>query len=88
MGDMSHQRTNRKKGGGNYLFNDALNTFYLRLYGIGHMVNDHIYYKRGNPLSLPLAYSFRLAERDLLNAPSHRQDRTYHHLCYTGWNEK
>ena len=26
---------------GNVLFNDALNTFYLRLYGVGHMVNDH-----------------------------------------------
>ena len=23
------------------LFNDALNTFYLRLYGVRHMVNDH-----------------------------------------------
>ena len=23
------------------LFNDTLNTFYLRLYGVGHMVNDH-----------------------------------------------
>ena len=23
------------------LFNDAFNTFYLRLYGVGHMVNDH-----------------------------------------------
>ena len=23
------------------LFNDALNTFYLRLYDVGHMVNDH-----------------------------------------------
>ena len=26
---------------GNILFNDALNTFYLRLYGIRHMVKDH-----------------------------------------------
>ena len=26
---------------GNVLFNDAFNTFYLRLYGVGHMVNDH-----------------------------------------------
>ena len=26
---------------GNVLFNDALNTFYVRLYGIGHMVVDH-----------------------------------------------
>ena len=32
------------------LFNDALNTFYLRLYGVGHMVNDHSYSERGNPL--------------------------------------
>ena len=23
------------------LFNDALNTFYLRLYGVGHMAKDH-----------------------------------------------
>ena len=26
---------------GNVLFNDTLNTFYLRLYGVGHMVKDH-----------------------------------------------
>ena len=25
----------------NVLINDTLNTFYLRLYGIGHMVKDH-----------------------------------------------
>ena len=25
---------------GNVLFNDALNTFYLRLYGVGHMVKQ------------------------------------------------
>ena len=34
----------------NILFNDALNSFYLRLYGIGHMVNDHSDSERGNPL--------------------------------------
>ena len=28
-------------GGGDVLFNDALNTFYLRLYGVGHTVKDH-----------------------------------------------
>ena len=33
-----------------FLFNDALNTFYLRLYGVGHMVKDHSDSKRGNPL--------------------------------------
>ena len=31
---------------GNVLFNDALHTFYLRLYGVGHMVKDHSYNER------------------------------------------
>ena len=35
---------------GNVLFNDALNTFYLRLYGVGHMVKDHSDSERGNLL--------------------------------------
>ena len=35
---------------GNALFNDALNTFYIRLYGVGHMVKDHSDSERGNPL--------------------------------------
>ena len=35
---------------GNGLFNDALNTFYLRLYGVGHMVKDHLDSEIGNPL--------------------------------------
>ena len=30
-----------KKEEGNVLFNDALNTFYLRLYGVRHMVKDN-----------------------------------------------
>ena len=34
----------------NVLFNDALNRFYLRLYGVGHMVKDHSDSERGNPL--------------------------------------
>ena len=40
----------RKGRKGNVLFNDALNTFYLRLYGIRHMVKDHSDSKKGNPL--------------------------------------
>ena len=34
----------------NVLFNDALNTFYLRLYGVRHMVTDHSDSEKGNPL--------------------------------------
>ena len=33
------------------LFNNALNTFYLWLYGIRHMVKDHSDSEKGNPLS-------------------------------------
>ena len=35
----------------NVLFNDALNTFYQRLYGVRHMVKDHSDSEKGNPLS-------------------------------------
>ena len=35
---------------GNVLFNDALNKFYLRLYGVRHMVKDHSDSEKGNPL--------------------------------------
>ena len=34
----------------NVLFNDALNTFYLRLYGVRHMIKDHSDSEKGNPL--------------------------------------
>ena len=30
-----------------------------------------------------IGYSYRLTARGLLYAPSHRQDSTYHGLCYT-----
>ena len=40
--------TNRKEG--NVLFNDALNTFHLRLYGVRHVVKDHSDSEKGNPL--------------------------------------
>ena len=35
---------------GNVLFNEPLNTFYSRLYGVRHMVKDHSDSERGNPL--------------------------------------
>ena len=56
----------------NVLFNDALITFYLRLYGVRHMVKDHSDSEKGNPLP---------PHRLLLSI--NRQDNTYHGLCYT-----
>ena len=34
-----------------------------------------------------IGYSYRLTARVLLYAPSHRQDNTYHGLCYTSRGE-
>ena len=31
-----------------------------------------------------MGYSFWLASSDLLNAPFHKYDSTYHDFCYTG----
>ena len=106
----------RKERERNVLFNDALNTFYLRLYGIRHMVKDHSDREKGEREMFYLTthsthfiygdiasdiwlrtilivrkvtrcrhigYSYRLTARVLLYAPSHRQDNTYHSLCYT-----
>ena len=66
---------------GNVLFNNALNTFYLRLYGVRHMVKDHSHSQKG--CRHYKGYSFQLATRVLLYAPSHRQYSTHHGLCYT-----
>ena len=54
--------------------------FYLRLYGVRHMVKDH---SDSETRCRHIGYSFRLTARVLLYAPSHRQDNTYQCLCYT-----
>ena len=41
---------NKREREKNVLFNVALNTFYLRLYGVRHMVKDHSDSEKGNPL--------------------------------------
>ena len=73
----------REKEGRTFLFNDALNTFYLRLHGVGHMVKEHSDNLRGNPMRHYMGHTFRLAAKVLLYASSHRQDCTYYYLCYT-----
>ena len=66
---------------GNVLFNDALNTFYLRLYGVRRLRTILIVIKETH--CRHIGYSLRLTARVILYAPSHRQDSTYHGLCYT-----
>ena len=40
-GYMASDHSDSEKGERNVLFNDALNTFYLWLHGVRHMVKDH-----------------------------------------------
>ena len=53
----------------------------------GYMASDiwlwTILIVRKETCSRHIGYSFRLTARVLLYAPSHRQDSTYHGLCYT-----
>ena len=46
----------------NVLFNDALNTFYLRFIGVRHMVKDHSDSEKGNPL-LPHKLLFPISSK-------------------------
>ena len=68
---------------GNVLLNDALKHIFI----FGYMASD-IYLRtilivRKETRCRHIGYSFRLTARVLLYAPSHRQDSTYHGLCYT-----
>ena len=77
---------------GNVLFNDALNTFYLRLYGVRHMVKYHTDSERGNPLT-PLGLLFPINSKGsfICTIPQiglHLPPPLLHQLYSTGWNEK
>ena len=62
---------------GNVLFNDALNTFYLWLYGVRHMVKDHSDSEK-ETCCRHIGYSFRLAARVLVYEP----DRIAHTTAF------
>ena len=64
------------KEGRTLLFNDALNIFYLQLYGIKHIAREETRCHH-------MGYSFQLAGRVLLDASCHIQDNTYHIHCCT-----
>ena len=77
---------------GNDLFNDALNTFYLRLYGVRHMVNDHSDSEKGNPLQ-PHRLLFTIKSKGSFICPFHQTgyhipQPLIHQSWSTGWNEK
>ena len=68
---------------GNVVVNATLNTFYLPLYGVGHMVDDYSERERERERDPANTHTHtRLAARVLLYEQSHIQDSTYHSLCY------
>ena len=75
-----HHFNGRKEG--NVLFNNALNILFY-----SYMASDiwlrTILIVREETCCRHIGYSYRLTARVLLYAPSHRQDSTYHSLCYT-----
>ena len=86
---VSYKWLGRKEG--NVLFNDALNTFYLRLYGIRHMVKDHTDSERGNPLP-PHGLLFPINTKGsfICTIPQtglHIPRPLLHQSWSTGWNE-
>ena len=48
----------------------------------GYMASDHSDSEKGNPLP-PHRLLFPISSKGVLYASSHRQDNTYHSLCYT-----
>ena len=77
---------------GNVLFNDALNTFYLRLYDVRHMVKNHSDWERGNPLT-PHRLLFPISSKGsficIIPQTGWRIPRPLLHQSWsTGWNEK
>ena len=67
---------------GNVLFNNTLNTFYLRLYGVIHMVKDHSDSEKGNTLP-PHGLLFLISSKGSFIPRS-----LLHQSWSTGWNEK
>ena len=71
------------------LFNDALNTFYLRLYGVRHMVKDHSDSEKGNPLPPHrLLLSINSKGSFICTIPQTGQHHLLHQSWSTGWNDK
>ena len=66
----------------NVLFNDSLSTFYLRLYGVRHMVKNHSDREIGNLLR-PHGLLFPISSKGSFICIIPQQDNTYHSLCYT-----
>ena len=76
-----------------FLFNDTLNTFYLWLYGVRHMVKDYSDSERGNPLPPLHGLLFSISSKGsfictIPQTGQHIPQPLLHQSWSTGWNEK
>ena len=92
MGIVNYNTYGRKEG--NILFNDTLNTFDLRLYGVGHMVKDHSDSERGKPAATTwatLSFSSKgsfVCIIIITQTGQHIPQPLLHQSWSTGWYEK
>ena len=70
-------------GNGNVLFNITHSTHFIYSYMASDIWLRTILIMRKETCCRHIGYSFQLTAMVLLYAPSHRQDSTYHSLCYT-----
>ena len=74
--------------GGNILFNDVINTFYLRLYSVGHSKESFRQRERKPAIATTSATTSDLAASNNSYTPSHRQTSTSKPLLYQSWNSR
>ena len=83
--DRFSRHCNRKKERKKMFYLTTHSTHFYNIYG--YMASDiwlrTILIVRKETRCRHIGYSYRLTARVLLYAPSHRQDNTYHGLCYT-----
>ena len=77
---------------GNVSFNNELNTFYLRLYGVRHMVKNHSDSERENPLpphELLFSISSKVSFKCIIPQTGLHIPRPLLHQSWsTGWKKK
>ena len=69
----------------NVLFNDALNTFHLRLYGVGRMIMDNSDGERGNPLPPLHGLLFPIRSKGYLICTNPQTDVLYDYMTSDIW---
>ena len=75
-----HKSKEGRKEGNDFLTMHS--THFIYGYMASDMVKDHSDSEKGSPLP-PHRLLFPINSKFFLYAPSHRQDSTYHGLCYT-----